>query len=93
MKNLFLRTGANPCQPTVFLFSETQIKEEVFVEDINNVLNTGEIPNLFAHEEKAQIIEAVRPLATKEVRLPDWLFPDPISSLFFFFVKHPLLCE
>ena len=34
-------------KPTVFLFSDTQIKDESFVEDINNVLNTGEVPNLF----------------------------------------------
>jgi hypothetical protein len=28
-------------QPTVFLFSDNQMKEESFLEDINNILNTG----------------------------------------------------
>ena len=27
----------------VFLFSDTQIKNETFVEDINNMLNSGEV--------------------------------------------------
>ena len=30
---------------TVFLFSDTQIVDETFVEDINNILNTGEVRN------------------------------------------------
>ena len=32
----------------VFLFSDTQIVWETFVEDVTNILNNGEIPNLFA---------------------------------------------
>ena len=31
--------------------------QESFLEDINNLLNSGEIPNLFATEEKNQICE------------------------------------
>jgi hypothetical protein len=31
----------------VFLFSDTQIKDESFMEDINNLLNAGEVPNMF----------------------------------------------
>ena len=30
----------------VFLFADTQIKDEGFVEDISNLLNTYEVPNL-----------------------------------------------
>jgi dynein heavy chain len=45
---------------TVFLFTDTQIKNEGFVEDINNLLNTSEIPNLFPPEDKAEITEMVR---------------------------------
>jgi len=40
-----------------FLFSDTQIVQESFLEDINNLLNSGEIPNLFPPEEKIQIID------------------------------------
>ena len=37
------------CQnkPTVFLFDETQIVQETFLEDINNILTSGESPSLY----------------------------------------------
>ena len=38
-------------QKTVFLITDTQIKEEAFLEDIDSVLNTGEVPNIFAADE------------------------------------------
>jgi dynein heavy chain len=47
----------------VFLFSDTQIVKESFLEDINNVLNTGEVPNLFLPDEVEQVIGLTRPLA------------------------------
>ena len=42
---------------TVFLITDTQIKEESFLEDIDNLLNTGEVPNLYAVDEKQEIME------------------------------------
>lgn len=42
---------------TVFLITDTQIKEESFLEDIDSVLNTGEVPNIFAADEKQEISE------------------------------------
>jgi dynein heavy chain len=47
----------------VFLFSDTQIKNETFVEDINNILNSGEVPNIFPSDERAAIAEQVRGFA------------------------------
>ena len=35
-----------------FLFGDNQIVMESFLEDINNLLNSGEIPNLFLPDEK-----------------------------------------
>uniref|UniRef100_A0A8C4EKJ1 Dynein, axonemal, heavy chain 7 n=1 Tax=Dicentrarchus labrax TaxID=13489 RepID=A0A8C4EKJ1_DICLA len=46
----------------VFLFTDTQIKMESFLEDIGNLLNTGEVPNLFAVDEKQEICERMRVL-------------------------------
>uniref|UniRef100_G1R661 Dynein axonemal heavy chain 1 n=1 Tax=Nomascus leucogenys TaxID=61853 RepID=G1R661_NOMLE len=47
--------------PITFLFSDTQIKNESFLEDINNVLNSGDIPNLYTADEQDQIISTMRP--------------------------------
>ncbi|KXJ28065.1 dynein heavy chain 7, axonemal [Exaiptasia diaphana] len=44
----------------VFLFTDSQIKEESFLEDVNNLLNAGEVPNLFALDEKQEICEKMR---------------------------------
>ena len=63
---LVLQGAGTSDSPLVFLFSDTQIKREAMVEDINNMLNSGEVPNLFANDEKVAICELVRPFA-KEV--------------------------
>ena len=44
----------------VFLFTEGQIKEEAFLSDIDSLLNSGEVPNLFGIEERQEIIEMCR---------------------------------
>jgi len=40
---VILRKSTEGDQHGTFLFSDTQIKEESFLEDINNLLNTGEV--------------------------------------------------
>jgi len=46
LKSLY-RAGGVAGRPTAFLLDETQIKYESFLEDVNNVLTSGEVPNLF----------------------------------------------
>ncbi|KAM3849660.1 dynein axonemal heavy chain 7 [Diretmus argenteus] len=53
----------------VFLFTDTQIKMESFLEDISNLLNTGEVPNLFAVDEKQEICELMRALDQQRDRI------------------------
>ncbi|KAI8927547.1 dynein heavy chain and region D6 of dynein motor-domain-containing protein [Entophlyctis helioformis] len=65
LKKILIKAGAEG-RPSVFLFSDTQIKQESFLEDINNMLNTGEVPNIFAMDEKAAVIEQVRNALTKD---------------------------
>lgn len=67
----------------MFLFSDSQIKLEAFVEDLNTLLNTGEVPNLFPYDERAALTEAVRPAAVKA-----GCSADSPSDLWNFFVDR-----
>ena len=93
LKTVLRKAGAEG-KPTVFLFSDTQIKLESFLEDINNVLNTGEVPNLFAKDEIAQIAEAVT-LRAKKAGINEGA---PAGEKFKFFIQecrrnlHTVLC-
>ncbi|XP_066529410.1 dynein axonemal heavy chain 12 [Hoplias malabaricus] len=60
---LLLRKAGVKGQKTVFLLTDAQIKEEAFLEDVDSVLNTGEVPNIFAVDEKQEIMEAMQPIA------------------------------
>ncbi|KAE9330777.1 Dynein heavy chain 6, axonemal [Phytophthora fragariae] len=62
LKKILMTAGAQN-RPVVFLFSDAQIVHESFLEDINNILNTGEVPNLYASDEVEKIVGLVRPLA------------------------------
>lgn len=42
-------------KPTVFLFTDTQVLEETFLEDINNILSSGEVPNLYKPDEFEEV--------------------------------------
>lgn len=52
-----MRAAGAQGKKTVFLITDTQIKDESFLEDIDNLLNTGEVPNLFAVDEKQELLE------------------------------------
>ncbi|CAK9029099.1 unnamed protein product [Durusdinium trenchii] len=69
MKKMLTKAGGSE-ERTIFLFSDTQIKDEGFVEDVNNLLNTGEIPNLFPAEERVAVCEMVRKAAVDEGKAP-----------------------
>lgn len=40
-----------------------QIKYEAFLEDVNNILTSGEVPNLFPKDELAAVLDELRPAA------------------------------
>ena len=68
MKRLLLLAGQDN-KNSVFLLTDSQIKFSFMLEDINNLLNAGDIPNLFPADEKLQILEKLRPLARREGRM------------------------
>ena len=61
MKNLLRKTGLDGAK-VVFLVNENQIKDEIILEDINSILTSGDISNLFDSDEKLSIIEKVKKL-------------------------------
>uniref|UniRef100_A0A4W3JLB2 Dynein axonemal heavy chain 6 n=1 Tax=Callorhinchus milii TaxID=7868 RepID=A0A4W3JLB2_CALMI len=62
LRNLFKMAGVEG-NDMVFLFTDTQIVVEEFLEDINNILNSGEVPNLFEKDELEKVLGATRPKA------------------------------
>ena len=46
-------------KPVTFLMTDTQIVSENFLENINNVLNTGEITNLYEEDEYKTILDEI----------------------------------
>lgn len=78
---------------TVFLFTDTQIVMEEFLEDINNILNSGEVPNLFEPDEYERMITGSR-AAAKEAGVHE----GDREAIFSFFINrvrnnlHIVLC-
>eukprot|EP00930_Biecheleria_cincta_P027502 TRINITY_DN19311_c0_g1_i1.p1 TRINITY_DN19311_c0_g1~~TRINITY_DN19311_c0_g1_i1.p1 ORF type:complete len:4103 (-),score=885.99 TRINITY_DN19311_c0_g1_i1:122-12430(-) len=62
-KKVLVASGGGAAKPSMFLLSDTQIINETFLEDINNILNAGEVPNLFPNDEVDRVIGDTRPRA------------------------------
>jgi len=63
---LMYRSAGHKKMPTTFLFTESEIKSEVFLETINSVLMTGEVPGLFAKDEMMAMTADLRNSFLKE---------------------------
>jgi dynein heavy chain, axonemal len=59
LKKCLMQAGVKG-KMTTFLFSDVQIINERMVEDINNILNAGDVPNLYAPEDLEAIATACR---------------------------------
>ena len=81
VKKLYLQAGCEN-KRVVFLFNDTQIKDERFLEDINNILSSGVVPNLFGKDELPAIYDAVRKPAISAG------FDETADSLWRFFIDR-----
>ncbi|XP_078663939.1 dynein axonemal heavy chain 1-like [Branchiostoma floridae x Branchiostoma belcheri] len=61
LKSIMLKAGLES-KPMVFIFPDTQIKSESFLEDINNILNSGDVPNIYAQDELDNIYTSMKPI-------------------------------
>ncbi|XP_078394996.1 dynein axonemal heavy chain 11-like [Cetorhinus maximus] len=59
LANLYIKTGAKNL-PTVFLLTDAHVPDERFLVLINDLLASGEIPDLFSDEEADNIIGGIR---------------------------------
>jgi hypothetical protein len=54
IKRLYRQSGVE-LKTTSFLFVDTQIADDSFLEDINNILSSGEVPNLYKSDEFEEV--------------------------------------
>lgn len=91
VKGMMFTTGINGTS-LAFTMTDSQILNETFLEDINNILNTGEVPNLLLAEDKDKVQNDLRTVITdaKKVETNDLCNQLFISRVREFF--HICLC-
>nr|XP_038033594.1 dynein heavy chain 8, axonemal [Anas platyrhynchos] len=93
LKFLYRTAGAEG-KGITFIFTDNEIKEESFLEYVNNLLSSGEISNLFARDELDEITQGLIPVMKKEMPR----CPPTFDNLYEYFLTrakknlHIVLC-
>merc|ERR1719174_1522432 len=86
LKKVYEKVGVKDV-PLTFLFSDTEIVTESFLEDVSNALQSGEVPNLFTSDEANGIRSAIEKPA-KAAGVP--YGPEPLWDFFLKRVRQNL---
>ncbi|CAJ1072667.1 dynein axonemal heavy chain 8-like isoform X3 [Xyrichtys novacula] len=93
LKVLYKTAGAEG-KGITFIFTDNEIKDEAFLEYLNNVLSSGEVSNLFAKDEIEEITQNLIPVMKKEFPR----IPPTFDNLYDYFISrsrknlHVVLC-
>ncbi|KAM4740016.1 dynein axonemal heavy chain 8-like [Anableps anableps] len=93
LKLLYKTAGADG-KGITFIFTDNEIKDEAFLEHLNNVLSSGEVSNLFAKDEIQEITQNLFPVMKKEFPR----IPPTFDNLYEYFIArskknlHVVLC-
>jgi dynein heavy chain len=90
---LYKRAGLEGLK-TTFVFTDNDIKEEAFLEYINNILSSGEVASLFSKDELEEMLNNLTPNFKKKYPKGN----PTMENLYDFFIKqamsnlHLVLC-
>lgn len=85
LKSILRTVSANETHG-VFLFSDMQFKDDAFLEDVNNLLNSGEVPNLLSADEKSELVEKMRQIDSQRDKSAQT--DGSIIALYNFFIQN-----